>query len=123
MKENIFFICLILLIGCNTPSKIFVLDDIGKDKYYLTDSLQVLVKKRHHPPLIVINGRQFKYQQNTDTIQLPIKKKNISNITFLSKKTGMVLFGKSGKSGVLVITIAQADKSYVTDTTKNDKGL
>lgn len=74
----------------------FVLEDIGKDKFYLSDSIKKLFKKGYidKSPLIAIDGVEFKYQTSMDTIIIPLKKKEITVIEFINKGRSHVIYGK-----------------------------
>ena len=91
----------------------FVLEDIGEDKFYLSDSVKNLFKKGYigKSPLIAIDGVEFKYQTSQDTIIIPLKKKEITVIEFINKGSSHVIYGANADKGAVVInTIALSKK-------------
>lgn len=106
MKKQILILMIaVCLVSCSNR-KFFVLKDNNNDKYFLLDSISVRVKNNQitASPMIVIDGIPFKYDSNIDTVYLPVSKKDLFLLTFLSKKTASVIYGENGKKGVVLIS-------------------
>ena len=114
MKVRLLSIFLFALAGCKTSSKTFVLDDIGENKYYLSDSIRIFQDK-YKSLFIAIDGVEFKYQKSLDTIVLPIKKSDIASFTFLKKESSIFIYGKDANKGAIVIN-TKALQNYSSDT-------
>jgi len=114
----------ILLMGCKSSSKVVTLHETGKDKYYISDSLKVLIKPKYRKefPLIVIDGIIFDYPKTQDTIVLPLKKNDITQFIFLNKKVSKSIYGDKNKGAIIINTIAlqnsSSDTIKITDITR-----
>jgi len=100
----------------------FVLEDIGEDKFYLSDSVKKLFKKGYidKSPLIAIDGVEFEYQTSLDTIIIPLKKKEITVIDFINKGSSHVIYGENANKGAVVInTIALRQNRLDAGKSKN----
>lgn len=124
MKAAIIFIVFFAIAGCgrrktiasndvsihkSATLKVFVLKDSSEDKYFLSDSIKGIFKNGYigETPLIAIDGIIFNYEQKLDTIILPLKKSEITVVSFLNKKSSPVIYGANAISGAVVInTIA-----------------
>jgi len=113
--KNIFFIILICLLAGGTTNRlphknngnqhVFLLGDNDDSKTYLNDSVKTYYKKGTiiNSPLIAIDGIVFKYNMDQDTIYLPIKKMDISVISYLDKSSSSVIYGKNETNGAIII--------------------
>ena len=120
MKVRLLSIFLLTLTGCKTSSKIFVLDDIGENKYYLSDSIKIFQDK-YKSLFIAIDGIEFKYQKSLDTIKLPLKKSDIASFIFLQKQSSILIYGEDANKGAIVInTKASQNESADTVRIKNE---
>ena len=113
-----FLFVLVLAWGCTPKPKIFVLQDVGNEKYYLLDTIQ---KKRKsgilaNAPIVAIDGIEFKYDSKSDTIVLPLFGKEISGIDFLHQDASHIVYGKNEKEGAIIITTTAKAETITTDT-------
>lgn len=100
------------LISCSSPQNKFVLEDTGEDKFYLSDSIKKLLEKGYidKSPLLVIDGVEFKYDTSLTTIILPLKKKEITAIEFINKKSSHIIYGENADNGAVVINTIELHK-------------
>lgn len=91
-----------------------MLNEISKDKYFLLDTISKVAKtkKINHSPLLIVNLLPYDWHKkiDTDTIQLHIKKKDITSISFLEKESAKKIYGKRGENGVVLIRIDSINK-------------
>ena len=103
MKKLFLIILICLLAGCatnrltyrnNGKQYVFLLRDNDVSKSYLNDSVKISYKKGTiiNSPLIAIDGIVFKYNTDQDTIYLPLKKMDISAISYLDKSSSSVIY-------------------------------
>ncbi len=103
MKKLSIFIIL-SVISCNP--KTFTLKDKDYKKFFLDKEIKkgykegVLSKK----PLVVINGVVFKYNENADTIAIPLNKGNIESINLLNGKSAKAIFNEGARGAVIINT-------------------
>ena len=118
MRSTLILFILILHTGCYNPPNTFVLEDTGPDKYYLSDSIKKIYKKGYvgKSPLIAINGYEFKYPLNLDTIHLPLKKNEIGVIEFLNNGSSQFIYGENAYDGAIIINTHK----IISDTTKEE---
>ncbi|MCH7524678.1 MAG: hypothetical protein IIC74_06630, partial [Bacteroidetes bacterium] len=95
-----------------------LLSSCSANRYLLTDSnkddKQFLIKKikkaksngeiSSHKPIIVIDGKPYRYSFELKEEKLTISKSDIKEINILKKETGISIYGVFGKNGVLLIT-------------------
>lgn len=95
-----------VLIITTSKTKIFLLQNEDESKYYLVDKIKTAFENDviANPPLIVIDGEPFKYDQNLNAILLPIKKEEIAEVTIFNKKNSNVIYGKDEVYGAIIIT-------------------
>lgn len=107
MKRKIYLMLLLslILVSCHTSSR-YALSDGGKDKAYLIDYIDKLVKyktiKKH--PLIVIDGKPYRYDVELKESKLPLAKDEIAEIVIADREKAKKIFGEPAKNGVLLIT-------------------
>ena len=83
MKKFTAFVVLFLM-SCHP--KTFVIEEKNDDKFFLNQEVKrgysdgILSKN----PLIIINGEVFKYDENLDTIKIPLKKSRIESVNPVS---------------------------------------
>ena len=118
MKGKLIIFTFFALASCAKPN-VFVLEDAGNDKYYLSDSIKIAFRKGYiqRSPLIAIGGVPFNYQKNLDTIILPLKKNQITSIDFLDKKSSLVIYGAKADNGAVIINTT-ALQEYISDTVR-----
>jgi hypothetical protein len=108
-----------ILTGCNNSHETFVLQDLGEEKFYLTDTIKVKIKEgiigRH--PLIAIDGVEFQYKKRADTIILPIKKNEVTEYLFLNKESSPIIYGEKADNGAIIINTIALQSG--TDTIRN----
>ena len=102
--KNLFLILFVLCIfGCK--GKIFLLENSGNENFYLSDSIKKIFKTGNigRKPILLVDGSLFYYNENLDTIKLPIKRKDLFYISYLDRKAAYQLYGPKGKKGVIII--------------------
>ena len=117
MRYKLIIVLALFTVSCQSLPKTFVLKDPEPDKFYLADSIASKYKNKiiGNAPLIAIDGTEFPYRSNLDTIVLPLYKKDITAIVFLDKESSRFIYGKNGSDGSVIInTIAL--QQYGTDT-------
>ena len=104
--KNIIFLILIFLffVSCEKPT-IFVLKDKDQNKFSLSDSVKKEFKKDviSRKPLIAINGIIWEYDKKSDTVVLPLTKKEIQSVNFLNKNNSDVIYGPKATDGAIII--------------------
>src|SRR5688572_19479676 len=124
MKITLILIIAFILTGCGSQNgklKIFVLKDSTDDKYFISDSVNIIFRSGQisNAPLIAIDGVVLNYQENLDTITLPLKKRDIFTVDFLNKKSSPVIYGETAVHGAVIINTVGL--KYATDTLYLDK--
>ena len=108
-KEYIFLILLILFTGCS--SRRYLLSDEENNRRYLIEYINKLsaqgdISKK---PMIVIDGKPFRFDKELKNDRLPISQNDIGEIILLDREIGITMYGDYAKNGVLLI----ATKSYL----------
>lgn len=105
MKRILLLTLSIITFGCSKP-KAFILNESGKDKYYVLEFVNNAFKENQidKSPLVVINGIPFKYDKTKDTILLPFKKSEISNLEFLNQNSSRIIYNEKENDGAIIIT-------------------
>lgn len=105
MKNIIrFFILLSLFSGCSTSR--YLLTDKGKDKRFLVTTIKESIKTGEvkKKPIIVIDGKPYRYDFELKNDRLQISKRDIENIEILKNNVGIRIYGEFAKDGVLIVT-------------------
>jgi hypothetical protein len=120
MRGTLALFNLFLLVSCSTSPTTFVLQDPGKEKYYLSDSIKKAFRKGHidKSPFIAIDGVEFKYHVGSDTVTLPLNKNEILAIGFLNKNSSQFIYGENARSGAVIINTTVL-RQYTSDTSRN----
>lgn len=105
MKQSLLILFSILLVGCSKP-KIFILNDSLKNKYFVQKLINNAFEENliEKSPLIVIDGIPFRYNKAQDTILLPLKKSEITNLNFLNKNSSRIIYNEKENDGSIIIT-------------------
>ncbi|WJS96858.1 hypothetical protein NYQ10_10475 [Flavobacterium johnsoniae] len=101
-----FFTLLFLFLSITVFSQNrYELSDEGKDKLYLSDSIETLAKagKITEKPIVVVDGIPHRYQ-DLENEKLVLSKMEIKKITALEKQKGINIYGNYGEAGVLIVT-------------------
>lgn len=98
-----------VLIITTTKSKIFLLENEDDSVYYLVDKIKTAFQSEQiaNSPLIAIDGVPFEYDKTLNTIILPIKKEEITNVTILNKNSSPVIYGKDEIYGAIIISTSK----------------
>ena len=100
-KVNLILLLLITsLISC-TSSR-YLLSDTGKDKTFLIDYINEFVKSKQltQRPMIVIDGKEYKYDIELKKGKLPISKDDIARIDLVKMEKAKKIYS----GGILLIT-------------------
>ena len=101
MKNLTAFVVLFLM-SCHP--KTFVLEEKNDDKFFLNQEVKrgysdgILFKN----PLIIINGEVFKYDENLDTIKIPLKKSRIESVNLLNENGAKTIYGVEKRGAVII---------------------
>lgn len=100
---------LLLLFSSFTPERYYLLDK-GEGKLALVNYIKELHEKGKigETPLIVVDGKPYRYEVELKESPLQLTFDDIENIDFLKAKKGIAIFGDEGKNGVLLITRKRA---------------
>ncbi len=98
-----------VLVITTAKSKVFLLDNEDDSMYYLVDKIQTAFQSEQieNTPLIAIDGVPFEYDRTLNTIVLPLKKEEITDVTILNKKSSPVIYGKDEVYGAVIITTSK----------------
>ena len=118
MKENKLYKITILLLlnlyifGCssikiNDLQKRFILNDKGKDKYFLIEYINNNRTLIGEVPTLIIHkkdGQEIIRSDEEYKVKLKLKRRDIVKIDILSIEKSIPLYGSAGKNGVLTIS-------------------
>ena len=95
----------VILVGCNKP-KVFILNDTGKNRYYVSEFINTAFEDNQleNSPVIVIDGIPFRYNKNEDTIRLPLKKADITSLNFLNQNSSRIIYNEKENDGAVIIS-------------------
>lgn len=98
-----------VLIITTTKSKIFLLDNEDDSIYYLVDKITTAFQSEQiaNTPLIAIDGVPFEYDKALNTIFLPLKKEEITDVTIFNKNSSPVIYGKDEIYGAIIISTSK----------------
>ncbi|TRX20534.1 hypothetical protein FNW25_13700 [Flavobacterium franklandianum] len=98
-----------VLIITTTKSKIFLLGNEDDSMYYLVDIIKTAFQSEQiaNTPLIAIDGVLFEYDKALNTIFLPLKKEEITDVTILNKNSSPVIYGKDEIYGAIIISTSK----------------
>lgn len=98
-----------VLIITTTKSKIFLLENEYDSMYYLVDKIKTAFQSEQitNTPLIAIDGVPFEYDKTLNTIILPLKKEEITDVSILNKESSPVIYGKDEIYGAVIITTSK----------------
>lgn len=98
-----------VLVISTTKSKIFLLDNEDDSMYYLVDKIKTAFQSEQiaNTPLIAIDGVPLEYDKALNTIILPLKKEEITDVTILNKNSSPVIYGKEEIYGAVIITTSK----------------
>lgn len=112
MKKISFLILILALFGCakqltvqNNKQHVFILEDKDDSKFYLIESVKKAYSEEtfKNSPIVAIDGVVFIYKKNLDTIVLPLKRKEITNLQLLHKNSSSIIYGEKEINGAIII--------------------
>jgi hypothetical protein len=114
MKKIVLSIFTFAVLSCSTKNKTtenslkqhtFLLEDDGDSKFQLIEPIKAAYAEGNfiNSPVVAIDGIVFKYNKAQDTIVLPLKKNEITNILYLVKESSAVIYGKKETNGAIII--------------------
>lgn len=95
---------LIVLFLMSCHPKTFILEEKNDDKFFLNQEVKrgysdgILSKN----PLIIINGEVFKYDENLDTIKIPLKKSRIESVNLLNENGAKTIYDVEKRGAVII---------------------
>ena len=112
LKKFAFLMIYLMIFACssmkiNELQKRFILDDTGKDKYFLIDYINQNRTLIGEVPTLIINkkdGQQIIRSDKEFKTKLNLKKIEFIRIDILSIEKSIPLYGSAGKNGVLTIS-------------------
>nr|WP_315205277.1 hypothetical protein [uncultured Flavobacterium sp.] len=118
MKRIIYLVLILSILSCSKQgytnhyrTHVFLLDDTNNSKY-LVDSINKVYQKKifTKSPLVAIDGIVLKYDKTKDTLILPLKKSDITSVTYLGEKVSAIIYGKKEIYGAIVINTVALNK-------------
>lgn len=105
MKRISLLFLSVIIIGCSKP-KVFLLNDTGKNRYYVSEFMTTAFEENQikTAPIIIIDGIPFRYDKNKDTIILPFKKLDITSLNFLNQNSSRIIYNEKENDGAIIIT-------------------
>ena len=84
----------------------YYLTDKGKDKKFLANYVSDQSKKERisDKPMIVVDGKLYRYDKELKHTRLPLAKNEIKEIYLLKGEAAGLIYGEEGKMGVFFIT-------------------
>src|SRR3970282_2967614 len=128
MKKVILGTIILLAFSIYSQNRYELLEN-GKEKFFLTDSISKMAQSGliTNQPIVVINGKPFRYQ-DLEKQKLPLSKMSIEKIIAIDKQKGINIYGTFGEAGVIIITTSKTKifllenedelKYYLVDTIK-----
>lgn len=118
MKNTIIILCLLLLVASCSTSR-YELTGNGQERYFLQKRIDesVAVGMISKTPLLVVDGKTYRYNVELKKQKLDLSGKDITQIDILKWDKAMSIFGEEGKMGVMLITTSasRAAKGVSTD--------
>jgi hypothetical protein len=95
---------LLLLMACS-PSDRYRLQDKGYDNTFLSEFIFLLSEERKisDTPLVVLDGKLYRYDIELKESPLPVFKNDIVSIAFADAGKAEKLYGKDGSKGAVII--------------------
>lgn len=118
MKRIIYLVFILSILSCakqaytnHYRTHVFLLDDTNNSKY-LVDSINKVYQKKifTKSPLVAIDGIVLKYDKTKDTLILPLKRSDITSVTYLGEKVSAIIYGKKEIYGAIVINTVALNK-------------
>lgn len=108
MKKIILGIITLFSISIYSQNRYELLEN-GKEKLFLADSISKMAQNGliTNQPIIVINGKPFRYQ-DLEKQKLPLSKMAIEKIVAIDKQKGINIYGTFGEAGVIIITTTKS---------------
>ena len=98
-----------VLVITTSKLKVFLLDNEDDSMYYLVDKIKTAFQSEQieETPLIAIDGVPFEYDKTQNTIILPLKKEELTDVTILNKNSSPVIYGSGEVYGAVIITTSR----------------
>jgi hypothetical protein len=121
-KITVISLMMFLLTGCSYNR--YLLTDKGRDKKFLIQTIKNSsntgeIQKK---PIIVLDGKPYRYNYELKSQKLQISKNDIQKIEVLKKKVGIEIYGDYARDGVIVLT-TKTNSIKDSNTTGNSKVL
>ena len=112
LKISILLFLNLMIFGCssiqiNEVQKRFILENKGKDKYFLIEYINKNKKLIGDVPTLIINkkdGQEIIRSDEEFNSKLHLKRSDFIRIDILSSEKSIPLYGSAGKNGVLTIS-------------------
>jgi hypothetical protein len=98
------FILSIFLHSCSVNR--YLLTDEGKDKRFLINTINESFKsgKIQKKPIIVVDGKPYRYDYELKSKKLQLSKNDIRRIDILEKDVGIEMYGDYAENGVIILS-------------------
>lgn len=95
-----------VLVITTTKFKIFLLENEDDAMYFMVDRIKTAIEGNRiaNAPLIAIDGVPFEYDKTQNTIFLPLKKVDITDVSILNQKSSPVIYGENEIYGAIIIS-------------------
>lgn len=120
--KNILIIITVGLVFFNCSTNRYVLTDENNDKDFLKLKIKEFEKSEgiSNKPIVVIDGKPYRYTHELKEENLPLSKAEIKKISVLKKETGISIYGDYAKGGVIIISkFESTDKKLDRETEKS----
>lgn len=111
MKKILYLLLFAVIFSACTTNR-YILLDKDQNKNFLIERIYNLAKEKiiTKHPIIVLDGKAYRYGVELKKNKLPISKNDILKIDALKNEAAQRVFGESAKNGVLLITTRSSQK-------------
>ncbi|RKS92709.1 hypothetical protein BC952_2624 [Flavobacterium limicola] len=113
MKKITLSIFLFFVFGCaakkhgniHLKEYVFILNENDASKFYFIKTVKDAYNEGAfvNSPIVAIDGIVLEYKKDLDTIVLPLKKHEITNVQLLHKNSSSAIYGKRKNNGAIII--------------------
>lgn len=106
-KIILYIISVSILIIYSCSPKAFVIEEDGDEKFIIDSIIKEGIKNNviKKNPIIYIDGIEYKYSSDVDTIIIPLKKTQLNSYIILDKNDSKLLY--NSKNGAVIINTNQ----------------
>ncbi len=110
--KRIFYLSLFVVLFSACATNRYLLLDKDQDKNFLVEYIDNLAKQKKitEHPVIVLDGKPYRFDVELKKNKLSISKNDIEKIEWLKDEAAQRIFGEPAKNGVLLITTKSPQK-------------